>query len=266
MCNSGKNGNRTIERSHFCGRSLATLWRFAAKTAIPFASSTLRQCRRHLTATTSHIGRIGNRRPVPPASRRLVSASAGHTTLAWSPFFRQNRQPPPQCRSWPGLQATRSMRRPFKAASTHIPAKTATAYRTNTQNANSGKNGNSIRFLGWSAHTSLPRCCAINFRQKRQPPQPHFDPTSWEGISKLAFASGRICSYRGWTYNNGRRKHQIVHTGFVSSEGQQVEITNLIAFCRKHGLHPVHMRQLKNGQRKSHKGWTWRATNEQPAP
>ncbi|HLJ80222.1 MAG TPA: hypothetical protein VKT52_01970, partial [Ktedonobacterales bacterium] len=81
-----------------------------------------------------------------------------------------------------------------------------------------------------------------------------------KGLDKthmVAVAHGRICSYRGWTYNNGRRKQQKVHMGFVSPDGQPTEITNLAAFCREHGLTVVHMFQVKNGQRKSHKGWTW---------
>jgi GIY-YIG catalytic domain len=81
----------------------------------------------------------------------------------------------------------------------------------------------------------------------------------------VAVAYGRICSHRGWTYNTGRHNQLMVHRGFVSPEGQQVEITNLIAFCRAHGLQPAHMHEVKNGQRKSHKGWTWRAIDEEPA-
>ena len=52
------------------------------------------------------------------------------------------------------------------------------------------------------------------------------------------------------------------HTGFIDPTGQRVAITNLAEFCRQHGLHPVHMHQVKNGQRKSHKGWTWREEEE----
>jgi group I intron endonuclease len=78
----------------------------------------------------------------------------------------------------------------------------------------------------------------------------------------VAVANGRICSYRGWTHTNGRPRALKAHTGFVSPDGQRVLITNLAAFCREHGLHPVHMHQLKNGQRKSHKGWTWRSDDE----
>jgi hypothetical protein len=75
----------------------------------------------------------------------------------------------------------------------------------------------------------------------------------------VAVAHGRICSHHGWTHKNGRQKSEPkAYTGFINPDGQRVIITNLKAFCREHGLHPVHMYQLINGQRKSHKGWTWR--------
>ncbi|HWQ32448.1 MAG TPA: GIY-YIG nuclease family protein [Blastocatellia bacterium] len=74
----------------------------------------------------------------------------------------------------------------------------------------------------------------------------------------LAVMRGRICSHRGWTHENGRQQKKKTYTGFISPDGQRVMITNLQAFCREHGLHPVHMHQVRNGQRKSHKGWTWR--------
>jgi hypothetical protein len=75
----------------------------------------------------------------------------------------------------------------------------------------------------------------------------------------VAVAHGRICSHHGWTHKDGRQKSKPkVYTGFINPDGQRALIANLRAFCREHGLHPVHMHQLKNGQRKSHKGWTWR--------
>jgi group I intron endonuclease len=75
----------------------------------------------------------------------------------------------------------------------------------------------------------------------------------------VAVAHGRICSHRGWTHKSGRQKSEPkVYTGFINPDGQRVIIANLRAFCRERRLHPVHMHQLKNGQRKSHKGWTWR--------
>lgn len=81
----------------------------------------------------------------------------------------------------------------------------------------------------------------------------------------VAVAHGRICSHRGWTHKNGRQRSEPkVYMGFINPDGQRVIIANLRAFCREHELHPVHMHQLKNGQRKSHKGWTWRESNEQP--
>ncbi|MGZ3664578.1 MAG: GIY-YIG nuclease family protein [Ktedonobacterales bacterium] len=78
----------------------------------------------------------------------------------------------------------------------------------------------------------------------------------------VGVARGRLCSHQGWTYTSGKQRMQKFHAGFVNPDGQPVIITNLTAFCREHGLHPVHMHQLKNGQRRSHKGWTWRTQDE----
>src|SRR5260221_4010272 len=78
----------------------------------------------------------------------------------------------------------------------------------------------------------------------------------------LAVAHSRLCSHRGLTYNNGRQKHQKVHSGIVSPDGAQTGITDLAKVCRTHGLNPVHMHQVKNGQRRSHKGWTWKANDQ----
>lgn len=75
----------------------------------------------------------------------------------------------------------------------------------------------------------------------------------------VAVAHGRLHSHRGWTYDNERQNSGIkTYANFVDPSGTRVTITNLAAFCREHGLHPVRMHQLKSGQRKSHKGWTWR--------
>jgi hypothetical protein len=79
----------------------------------------------------------------------------------------------------------------------------------------------------------------------------------------VAVANGRILSHRGWTHINSRRRQLKTHTGFIDPSGQRVIITNLAEFCRQHELHPVHMHQLKSGQRKSHKGWTWEEEIEQ---
>jgi hypothetical protein len=74
----------------------------------------------------------------------------------------------------------------------------------------------------------------------------------------VAVVNGRILSHRGWTHINARKRQLKTHNGFVDPSGQNVAITNVAEFCRQHGLHPVHMHQVKSGQRKSHKGWTWR--------
>jgi group I intron endonuclease len=82
----------------------------------------------------------------------------------------------------------------------------------------------------------------------------------------VAVAKGRILSHRGWTWCIVRRDRMDVktYTGFVNPEGERVQITNLQAFCRDHGLSPIHMHQIKSGQRKSHKGWTWSEEHDQP--
>ena len=80
-------------------------------------------------------------------------------------------------------------------------------------------------------------------------------------MSRLARGKGKLKSYKGWTHKNSIRQRDYVKTydGFIDPDGNPVgTITNLAAFCREHGLLPVRMRQLKNGQRKSHKGWIWR--------
>lgn len=80
----------------------------------------------------------------------------------------------------------------------------------------------------------------------------------------VAVVNGRLYSHHGWTYANGKSKQGSAktYTGFVNPDGQGMTITNLAAFCREQGLQPVHMFQLINGQRQSHKGWTWRNGDE----
>ncbi|MBO0862922.1 MAG: GIY-YIG nuclease family protein [Chloracidobacterium sp.] len=84
-----------------------------------------------------------------------------------------------------------------------------------------------------------------------------------EKTPMVAVAHGRICSHHGWTHKDGRQRSEPkAHTGFINPDGQRMTIINLQAFCREHGLQYVHMHQLKNGQRKSHKGWTWRGDGD----
>lgn len=78
----------------------------------------------------------------------------------------------------------------------------------------------------------------------------------------VAVARGRLCSHKGWTYENGKQRSQSTYAGFLSPAGEQVVITNLAAFCRANGLSVVHMHNVKSGKRKSHKGWTWREPND----
>jgi len=75
----------------------------------------------------------------------------------------------------------------------------------------------------------------------------------------VAVAQGRICSHRGWTHQNGRARTNIkTYTGFIAPDGRHIAIVNLSAFCRANGLSIVHMHNVKSGQRRIHRGWTWR--------
>ncbi len=78
----------------------------------------------------------------------------------------------------------------------------------------------------------------------------------------LAVMRGRICSHRGWTHINSRKPTIKVHTGYINPEGQHILITNLVAFCKENGLQVMHMHDIRKGNRKSHKGWTWKPENE----
>ena len=81
----------------------------------------------------------------------------------------------------------------------------------------------------------------------------------------VAVAHGRIISHRGWMCVTGRQRIVKVHKGFISPTGERVEIVNLLAFCRENGLSPIHMHNVKSGVRRSHKGWTWRETDDTSA-
>ena len=79
----------------------------------------------------------------------------------------------------------------------------------------------------------------------------------------VAVAQGRLYSHRGWTYQNDRENLSFkTYTGFITPDGNGILISNLQAFCRENDLDVVHMRELINGKRKSHKGWTWNLNNE----
>lgn len=79
----------------------------------------------------------------------------------------------------------------------------------------------------------------------------------------VAVANGRIYSHRGWTYQNDRENLGFkTYSGFINPEGQRVIISNLHNFCRENNLVVVHMYELINGKRKSHKGWRWEVNNE----
>lgn len=80
----------------------------------------------------------------------------------------------------------------------------------------------------------------------------------------VAVANGKLNNHRGWTHKNGKKKLEPKrYTGFINPAGERVIITNLSAFCREQGLDVVHMHEVKSGNRKSHKGWTWREDENQ---
>lgn len=74
----------------------------------------------------------------------------------------------------------------------------------------------------------------------------------------IAVARPRIASHRGWTHGDGREAlTPKKHSGFIRPDGRRTVIINLAGFCRHNGLSVVHMRNLKSGIRRIHKGWTW---------
>jgi hypothetical protein len=81
----------------------------------------------------------------------------------------------------------------------------------------------------------------------------------------VAVAHGRLISHQGWTFVTGRQPLKRRYRGHISPTGEQVEIVNLMAFCRENGLSPIHMHNVKSGARKSHKGWTWREPDDPSA-
>jgi hypothetical protein len=78
--------------------------------------------------------------------------------------------------------------------------------------------------------------------------------------SMLRLFSGRhkLRSYKGWTHRGNPRKREYVKTydGFIHPTGVRIApVTNLAAFCRRHGLEPSHMVALTRGRLRSHRGW-----------
>ena len=43
---------------------------------------------------------------------------------------------------------------------------------------------------------------------------------------------------------------------FISPEGEIIDVVNLSRFCKEYKLHPSKMRDVSNGKRNHHKGWT----------
>jgi group I intron endonuclease len=129
-------------------------------------------------------------------------------------------------------------------------------------------------YIGWTHKNSLHRREHIKTFEGFIDPQGHpvgpitnlFAFCRKHGLddsSMYDIAYGRSCSYRGWTYQNGKKsRREKTYRRFVNPEGVQVTITNLRAFCREHELSIAQMRQLVSGRRARHKGWTWREEGE----
>lgn len=90
---------------------------------------------------------------------------------------------------------------------------------------------------------------------------------SQSAMQSLAKGDPRFQSHKGWMHQNSppRRPHRgsskgtnaIIWEGFIDPNGNLIPpIKNLTAFCQEYGLEFANMRQVANGQRSSHKGWT----------
>ena len=79
-------------------------------------------------------------------------------------------------------------------------------------------------------------------------------------MHRLVRGKSKLKSYKGWTHRNSPRQREYVKTynRFISPDGRPAEpITNLAAFCRKHGLDNTHMVAVAKGKIFSHRGWTY---------
>lgn len=80
-------------------------------------------------------------------------------------------------------------------------------------------------------------------------------------MHRLARGKSKLKSYKGWTHRNSVRQRDYVksYDGFIAPDGHPADsITNLAAFCRRHGLDKTHMVAVANGRICSHRGWTHR--------
>ncbi len=90
----------------------------------------------------------------------------------------------------------------------------------------------------------------------------HLDSGS---LRRLAKGNSKLKSYKGWTHKNSIRQRDYVKTydGFVAPDGTLVgSITNLAAFCRKHGLDKTQMVAVVKGRILSHQGWTYKDSRQ----
>ena len=91
----------------------------------------------------------------------------------------------------------------------------------------------------------------------------------YTAMYRLASGKSKLESYNGWAHRNSRRQREYVKTydGFIAPSGLPVgSITNLAAFCRKHGLDNPHMVAVAHGRLYSHRGWTYNSARRKPAP
>ena len=78
---------------------------------------------------------------------------------------------------------------------------------------------------------------------------------------RLSQGRSKLKSHKGWTHKNSVRIRDYVKTyeGFIRPSGKHAgRITNLAAFCRKHGLCNSHMVAVARRRIASHRGWTYR--------
>jgi group I intron endonuclease len=79
-------------------------------------------------------------------------------------------------------------------------------------------------------------------------------------MHRLAKGKSKLKSYKGWSHRNSVRQRDYVKTysGFITPDARPAGlITNLAAFCRKHGLDNTHMVAVARGRIYSHRGWTY---------
>uniref|UniRef100_UPI0036F412C7 GIY-YIG nuclease family protein n=1 Tax=Trichocoleus desertorum TaxID=1481672 RepID=UPI0036F412C7 len=70
---------------------------------------------------------------------------------------------------------------------------------------------------------------------------------------------GYKCRYADEASKQRRKQRTYIAT---DPDGQEWTISNMVAFCKQHGLRDGSMNLIANGKAKSHKGWTCRYTDQ----